>query len=39
MVTLAADGRQHWVLAVPKHLRSVDLAAREIVVDWPEELE
>jgi 16S rRNA processing protein RimM len=39
MVTRAADGREHWVLAVPKHLRSVDLSAREIVVDWPAELE
>jgi 16S rRNA processing protein RimM len=39
MVTRAADGRQHWVLAVPKHLRKVDLAAREIVVDWPAELD
>jgi 16S rRNA processing protein RimM len=39
MVTQAADGRQHWVLALPKHLRKVDLAAREIVVDWPAELE
>jgi 16S rRNA processing protein RimM len=38
MVTQAADGRQHWVLAVPKHLRRVDLAARAIVVDWPAEL-
>ncbi len=39
MVTQAADGRQHWVPAAPKHLRKVDLAAREIVVDWPAELE
>jgi 16S rRNA processing protein RimM len=39
MVTQAPDGRQHWVLALPKHLRKVDLAAREIVVDWPAELE
>jgi 16S rRNA processing protein RimM len=39
MVTQAADGRQHWVLAVPKHLRKVDLAARVIVVDWPAELD
>jgi ribosomal 30S subunit maturation factor RimM len=39
MVTRAADGRQHWVLAAPKHLRKVDLVAREIVVDWPAELE
>ena len=34
-----AGGREHWVLAVPAHLRRVDLAARAIVVDWPAELE
>ena len=39
MVTKETGGREHWVLAVPKHLRRVDLAAREIVVDWPAELE
>jgi 16S rRNA processing protein RimM len=39
MVTKEPGGREHWVLAVPKHLRSVDLAARVIVVDWPGELE
>jgi 16S rRNA processing protein RimM len=39
MVTREADGREHWVLAVPQHLRSIDLAARLIVVDWPAELE
>jgi 16S rRNA processing protein RimM len=39
MVTREPDGREHWVLAVPKHLRTVDLAARLIVVDWPAELE
>ena len=39
MVTLAPGGRQHWVLAVPRHLRKVDLAARTILVDWPAELE
>jgi 16S rRNA processing protein RimM len=38
MVTKAAGGREHWVLAAPKHLRRVDPAAREIVVDWPAEL-
>jgi 16S rRNA processing protein RimM len=26
--------REHWVPAVPKHLRRVDLAARRVVVDW-----
>lgn len=39
MVTVEPDGREYWVLATPKHLRSVDLAARAIVVDWPVELE
>jgi 16S rRNA processing protein RimM len=39
MVTREPGGREHWVLASPKHLRSVDLAARIIVVDWPAELE
>jgi 16S rRNA processing protein RimM len=39
MVTVASDGREHWVRAAPPHLRRVDLAAREIVVDWPAALE
>lgn len=39
MVSRTAQGREHWVPAVPRHLRKVDLAAREIVVDWPVELE
>ena len=39
MVTVASDGREHWVRAAPPHLHRVDLAAREIVVDWPTELE
>jgi 16S rRNA processing protein RimM len=39
MVTKEAGGREHWVLAAPKHLRRVDAVAREIVVDWPAELE
>ena len=39
MVTQAPGGLQHWVLAVPRHLRKVDLAARTILVDWPAELE
>jgi 16S rRNA processing protein RimM len=39
MVTRAASGAEHWVLAVPKHLRKVDVAGGEIVVDWPAELE
>jgi 16S rRNA processing protein RimM len=39
MVTKGPGGREHWVLAVPKYLRRVDLTAGEIVVDWPAELE
>jgi 16S rRNA processing protein RimM len=39
MVTRSEAGPEHWVLAVPKHLRKVDLARGEIVVDWPAELE
>jgi 16S rRNA processing protein RimM len=31
--------REHWVPATPRHLRSVDLAAGRIVVDWPAVLE
>ncbi len=31
-------GREHWVLADPTHLLQVDLAARQILVDWPVEL-
>jgi 16S rRNA processing protein RimM len=39
MVTQAPGGCEHWVPAVPKHLRRVDLTARTILVDWPAELE
>jgi len=39
MITKEAGGREHWVLALPKHLRRVNPAAREIVVDWPAELD
>jgi 16S rRNA processing protein RimM len=39
MVTREPDGREHWVRAAPPHLQRVDLAAREIVVDWPAELD
>lgn len=31
--------RERWIPAVPRHLRSVDLGARRIVVDWPAALE
>jgi 16S rRNA processing protein RimM len=39
MVTRAVGGRQHWILAAPPYLRRVDLAAGEVLVDWPAELE
>ncbi len=39
MVTKEPGGREHWVLASPKHLRTVDLAQRMVVVDWPVEPE
>ena len=39
MVTKEAGGREHWVLAAPKHLRKVDLTAGTVLVDWPAELE
>jgi 16S rRNA processing protein RimM len=39
MVTQSVGGGEHWVPAVPKHLRRVDLTARTIVVDWPAELD
>jgi 16S rRNA processing protein RimM len=39
MVTREAGGREHWVLASPKHLRSVDLSQGLVVVDWPAGLE
>jgi 16S rRNA processing protein RimM len=39
MVTREPEGREHWVLAQPRHLKKVDLDAGTIVVDWPAELE
>lgn len=39
MVVREPAGREHWVLASPRHLRSVDLETRMIVVDWPAELD
>jgi 16S rRNA processing protein RimM len=35
MVVRESTGREHWVPAVPLHLRKVDLPARSILVDWP----
>lgn len=31
--------REYWVPAVPQHLRRVDLAARQVVVDWDDAAE
>jgi 16S rRNA processing protein RimM len=39
MVTRATEGQEHWILAAPPYLRRVDLAAGEVLVDWPAELE
>ena len=38
MVTRDQSGHEHWVPAAPPHLQRVDLAAGEILVDWPAEL-
>ncbi len=38
-VMVVRGARDHWVPATPHHLRSVDLAAGRIVVDWPAVLE
>ena len=38
MVAREAGGREHWVPATPPRLHRVDLAAGEILVDWPAEL-
>ncbi len=38
-VMVVRGEREHWVPATPRHLRSVDLAAGKIVVDWPAVLE
>lgn len=35
----AGRTREHWVPAVPKHLATIDVAARRVSVDWPAELE
>jgi 16S rRNA processing protein RimM len=39
LVARDAAGQERWVRAAPPHLRRVDLAAGEIWVDWPAELE
>jgi 16S rRNA processing protein RimM len=39
MVVRADSGHEHWVPATKTHLAKVDLAAGQVVVDWPVELE
>jgi 16S rRNA processing protein RimM len=39
LVAKEPGGREHWVPAAPKHVRDVDIEEREILVDWPAELE
>jgi len=33
-VMVVLGDREHWLPLVPKHLKSVDLVARRVVVDW-----
>jgi 16S rRNA processing protein RimM len=35
MVVKDVEGREHWVLATPQHLRKVEVDAGLILVDWP----
>ena len=37
-VMVVRGEREHWVLASPTHLRRIDLAKREVEVDWPADL-
>ncbi|HEY6483734.1 MAG TPA: ribosome maturation factor RimM [Steroidobacteraceae bacterium] len=39
MVVRDADGREHWILAVPRYLRRVVLDEGVILVEWPIERE
>jgi len=39
MVVRDAEGREHWVLATPQHLRKVDLERGIVLVDWSVEPE
>lgn len=38
-VMVVQGEREHWIPAGPRHLRTVDLGAGRIVVDWPAVLE
>jgi 16S rRNA processing protein RimM len=39
MIVRAGAGQEHWVPATKEHLSKVDLAAGQVVVDWPAALE
>jgi 16S rRNA processing protein RimM len=39
MVVQAAAGNEHWVPATREHLKKVDIAAGQVTVDWPAELD
>jgi 16S rRNA processing protein RimM len=36
-VMVIKGAREHWVPVTQQHLRSVDVAARALIVDWPED--
>jgi 16S rRNA processing protein RimM len=38
VVMVVRGAREHWVPASPPHLRKVDLAAGQVLVDWPDDL-
>ena len=37
-VMVVKGSREHWIPASRPHLKQVDLAAKRVLVDWPEEL-
>jgi ribosomal 30S subunit maturation factor RimM len=39
MVVREANGKERWVPATREHLQKVDIAAGQITVDWPAELD
>ena len=39
MIVRSEGGSEHWVPATKEHLSKVDLAAGQVVVDWPAALE
>jgi 16S rRNA processing protein RimM len=39
MVVREASGKERWVPATREHLRKVDMAAGQVTVDWPAELD